>query len=269
MNSLFQSIDIHNSRKKRRRNVVRAAEVVLLAAGFICVGWFGWSMFERRIGDSYGNYSLEARLRGEEPSVVGYVQSLFDRGEERSRQEALDEPTPPAEQRAERPKRPPMASGAVVGRIEVPRIKVSAVVREGSDDKTLKRAAGHVPYTALPGEHGNVGIAAHRDTHFRNLRGIRKGDRVRMVTTWGVYEYEVESLKVVMPEAVHVLNPTPEPALTLVTCYPFNYVGSAPKRFIVRARQVEPPVVEARTRNRNTGGDLSAERIPRKARRGS
>jgi sortase A len=264
MNSLFHPGD----NRKKRRNFLRAAEVVLLAAGFLCVGWFGWSVFERRISDSYGNYSLEARLDGREPSMLGYIRSLFDRDQQRSRQQKDEEPPSP-DPKPERQKRPPMARGAVVGRIEVPRIKVSAVVREGSDDKTLKRAAGHVSYTALPGEHGNVGIAAHRDTHFRNLRHIRKGDRVRMVTTWGVYEYEVDSLKVVKPEAVHVLDPTPDPALTLVTCYPFNYVGSAPNRFIVRARQVDPPVVAAGAApTRNRDADV-AERLPRKTRSGS
>jgi sortase A len=118
-------------------------------------------------------------------------------------------------------------------------------VREGSDDKTLKRAAGHVPYTALPGEHGNVGIAAHRDSFFKNLKKIREGDVIKMKTSWGMYEYEVESLSIVMPKNVEVLDPTPAPTMTLVTCYPFNYVGSAPKRFIVRARQVNPPVEDS------------------------
>jgi sortase A len=114
------------------------------------------------------------------------------------------------------------------------------VVRSGVDSKTLKRAIGHVPYTALPGEPGNVGIAAHRDTFFRNLKGVKVGDVIRMVTPGGTYDYEVDSLKIVWPKNVEVLDSTPQPALTLVTCYPFNYVGSAPKRFIVRAKQIAP-----------------------------
>ena len=91
----------------------------------------------------------------------------------------------------------------------------------------------------MPGQVGNVGIAAHRDTFFRNLRDVRKGDELRFVTPEGTFSYEVESLKIVKPKNVEVLDPTPEPVITLVTCYPFNYVGSAPNRFIVRARQVE------------------------------
>ena len=139
-----------------------------------------------------------------------------------------------------------MATGSTVGRIEIPRIDVSTIVREGTDTRILKRSAGLIPYTALPGEHGNVGIAAHRDSFFRNLKNIREGDVIRMTTTWGDYEYVVESTKIVQPANVEVLDPTTTPALTLVTCYPFNYVGSAPKRFIVRARQIDPAPATAK-----------------------
>jgi sortase A len=115
-------------------------------------------------------------------------------------------------------------------------LDISAIVREGVDSNTLREAVGHVPNTAFPGDPGNVGIAAHRDTFFRNVRNIRKGDRVTMVTRKGTFEYTVDSLKIVAPSDVKVLDPTPEPAITLVTCYPFNYIGSAPKRFIIRAK---------------------------------
>jgi sortase A len=138
--------------------------------------------------------------------------------------------------------------GAPVGRVVIPRLNITAVVRSGVDDKTLKRAVGHVPTTALPGRPGNVGLAAHRDTFFRNLRGVRKGDLIRMITPGGEYDYRVESTKIVTPKNVEVLNPTKENALTLVTCYPFNYVGSAPKRFIVRAKQIR------RTEEAQSGG---------------
>ena len=216
------------------------AELVLLMLGFLLVGWFGWSIADRHIEQSYDNYELQARVDGQEATFVGWLKYVARGGES---QDTAEQPPPkPEAERSRRVERPPMERGAVIGRIEVPRIKVSAVVREGSDDKTLKKAAGHVPYTALPGEHGNVGIAAHRDSFFRNLRNVKQGDRIRMTTTWGTYEYEVDSLKIVMPENVEVLDPTPDPALTLVTCYPFNFVGSAPKRFIVRARQIEPAV---------------------------
>ena len=139
-------------------------------------------------------------------------------------------------------RKPPV--GATIGRVEMPRLKISAIVRYGSDEKTLKRAVGLVPGTALPGQPGNVGVAAHRDTFFRNLRGVQVGDRIKLTTSSGDWEYEVESTKIVRPKNVEVLEPTPEPAMTLVTCYPFNFVGHAPKRFIVRARQITPMTEE-------------------------
>lgn len=129
------------------------------------------------------------------------------------------------------------ATGSTLGRIEIPRLGVSAVVRAGSDARTLRLAVGHIPGTALPGEDGNVGLAGHRDTFFKRLRDIKTGDTIRVVLPDGVFEYAVERTTIVMPSDVWVLDPTTEPALTLVTCYPFSYVGSAPQRFIVRAVQ--------------------------------
>ena len=211
--------------------------------GFLGVGWFVYSIVDARIYQSYENYKFEVGLRGERATLHGYIADLLKGDGDASRSEPTEQAAPPAPPQA---RRPPMPRGSTVGRMEIPRIKVSALVREGSDDKTLKRAAGHVPYTALPGEHGNVGIAAHRDSFFRNLRNVREGDVIRMETSWGLYEYEVEALNIVMPENVEVLHPTAAPSLTLVTCYPFNYVGSAPKRFIVRARQVNPPVADGK-----------------------
>jgi LPXTG-site transpeptidase (sortase) family protein len=117
-------------------------------------------------------------------------------------------------------------------------LNVSAVVREGVDSKTLRRAAGHVPGTALPGDDGNVAVAAHRDTFFRGLRDVRENDRIRMVTPDGTFEYVVRSTTIVTPTDVEVLDPREgKRELTLITCYPFNYVGHAPKRFIVKAEQ--------------------------------
>lgn len=92
--------------------------------------------------------------------------------------------------------------------------------------------------TAEPGETGNVVLGGHRDTFFRPLRGIRRGDRITVTTTTGKYRYRVDWTRVVNPEQTELLQPTPDPALTLVTCYPFRYVGAAPQRFIVRARMI-------------------------------
>ena len=128
--------------------------------------------------------------------------------------------------------------GDLVGRLDIPRIGISVMVVEGVDGGDLRRAAGHIPGTALPGEAGNVGIAAHRDTFFRPLRAIQRNDTITVSTLQGVYRYRVVSMKVVGPEDIQVLYPTGRDTLTLVTCFPFNYVGPAPKRFIVRADRV-------------------------------
>jgi sortase A len=129
----------------------------------------------------------------------------------------------------------------LVGWLEIPRLRLSVMVREGSDTATLAKAAGHLPSTPLPGTLGNVAVAAHRDTFFRPLRNIKVNDRITFTTLQGTFEYQVESLRIVHPTDVSVLRASTEPTLTLVTCYPFYYVGSAPQRFIVRARQVGSP----------------------------
>jgi sortase A len=125
----------------------------------------------------------------------------------------------------------------VVGRLEIPRLGVSVMVAEGVDDSDLKRAVGHIPGTALPGQLGNVGIAGHRDTFFRPLRSIQRDDKITVSTLQGAYRYRVVSTTVVRPEDIQVLYPTGRDSLTLITCFPFDYVGSAPKRFIVRAER--------------------------------
>jgi len=124
-----------------------------------------------------------------------------------------------------------------LARLEIPRLGIDAVVVEGTSDGDLRRALGHVPATALPGEAGNAAIAGHRDSFFRPLRMVRKGDLIRVTTRRGTYLYEVEYAEVVPPGDLLVLQPTTQPSLTLVTCFPFQYIGSAPDRFIVRARQ--------------------------------
>ena len=117
------------------------------------------------------------------------------------------------------------------------------VVVEGVDKTSLRRAVGHIPGTPLPGETGNVGLAGHRDTFFRPLKDLRIKDEIRLSTLKGVFQYEVVSLRIVEPENVGVLASADENVLTLVTCYPFSFVGPAPKRWIVRARQVSSQAV--------------------------
>jgi sortase A len=129
-------------------------------------------------------------------------------------------------------------AGSPIGRIEISSIGIAAMVLEGTDGKTLSVAVGHVPGTPVPGQQGNVVLAAHRDTFFRGLRKIRRDDEIVMTTLDGSYHYLVDSTQVVDPDDIRVLAPTPDDFLTLVTCYPFYFVGPAPKRFIVRARRI-------------------------------
>jgi sortase A len=128
--------------------------------------------------------------------------------------------------------------GEPIGRLEVPRLHLSAVVANGDDDETLRVAIGHLPDTPLPWEEGNSALAGHRDTLLRALRNIRVDDDMRVVTAYGEFMYQVKRIVIVAPDDLSVLTPTPQAALTLVTCYPFSYVGHAPKRFIVQAARV-------------------------------
>ena len=140
-------------------------------------------------------------------------------------------------QRSDATKTVPMAGG-LIGRIDIPRLEVSVAVMEGSGAAILRHAAGHIEGTALPGQPGNVGISAHRDTFFRPLRNIRQDDLITVTTTLSTYRYRVVSTRIVLPTNVGVLDAGTAQVLTLVTCYPFWFVGTAPDRFIVRAERV-------------------------------
>ncbi|HEX4996637.1 MAG TPA: class D sortase [Terriglobia bacterium] len=129
--------------------------------------------------------------------------------------------------------------GALVGKLEIPRIGVSVMVLQGIESRTLIAGAGRLPGGPRPGAEGNVVIAAHRDTFFRNLEGIAPGDRILMTTLSGTYAYIVGATNIVDPEDAEVLLSGNSHELTLITCYPFYFIGPAPKRFVVHAREVE------------------------------
>jgi LPXTG-site transpeptidase (sortase) family protein len=131
-----------------------------------------------------------------------------------------------------------VANGDVIGEMMIPRLELKTIVAQGESPKILRRAVGHVPGTAMPGQPGNVALAGHRDSFFRSLRSIQLGDAITIKTPDGEFDYQVESTQVVLPSDVQVLQPSTEKTLTLITCFPFYYVGPAPKRFIVRARQI-------------------------------
>lgn len=187
--------------------VLRLLERLLLLIGAVLIGYWGYVSVEAALYQRLENRELDAILQSAPVAA----------------------PDPAAAPRA----RP--ATGSAVGRIEIPRLGLSAIVRAGSDARTLRLAVGHIPGTALPGEAGNMGLAGHRDTFLKRLRDIRPDDTITVVTPDGTFTYRVARTHVVEPTDVWVLDSTERPVLTLVTCYPFTFVGSAPQRFIVRA----------------------------------
>jgi sortase A len=201
----------------------RRIELCLLLAGAIAVGIWASSYARRAVYQAWGNLVLNRRIENSPANT-----SL---------------PAPSTQASA-----PPLRNGALIGRLAIPRLNVRAVVREGAGRDTLDVALGHIPGTALPGQSGNAGIAGHRDTLFRGLRNIAKGDVIEFQTPAGKYNYKVESTGIVKPDDVGVLSRSQYSEMTLVTCYPFYYVGSAPDRFIVKARLEGPPATTAQTR---------------------
>ena len=126
-------------------------------------------------------------------------------------------------------------AGDVIGRLEIPTLGLSVPMTAGIESSSLLKGVGHIEGTAVPGGLGTLGLAGHRDTYFRPLRRIQNGMDIRVTDATGTYHYEVDSTEIVLPEQVDVLAIRERPELTLVTCYPFDYVGAAPKRFIVHA----------------------------------
>lgn len=187
------------------RRVLRAAYFVFLIVGTAAAGYAGYQWLDTYWYQSVTTSTLET-LREEAPVT-------------RAAEEA------------------PVSLGDVIGEIDVPRLGPKATVVQGDSESLLRRAVGHLPGTALPGHAGNVALAGHRDGLFRPLRNVRPGDTILLRTRDQQIEYEVEWTAVVPPVDTQVIESTHEPALTLITCFPFYYVGPAPKRFIVRARE--------------------------------
>lgn len=248
------------SRQSDSRRRYRWAEYALLFLGLIALDCFIWVNVDTSIGQAYDNWSLDRQIQGYQPSLRGFVADKLEvpwlaPADVRTGPEGETEAGVPVNGKGQPEKsasrtgqRNASAAGSskgrlpestLIGRVAVPRLRLSATVREGVDDATLRKAVGHMPTTALPGQPGNVALAAHRDTLFRKLRDIRKRDKIVLETVDNTYDYLVESTSIVMPDDLSVIQAEPgDQLLTLITCYPFNYIGSAPKRFIVRARQV-------------------------------
>jgi sortase A len=225
-------------RTSPKRRWLVGLEWFFLLAGLVALDTCVWVNTSSTMSQAYQDWAFDQTLRGLTPSVRGFVADEMSwlMGAQREKVEA-----PEATQKLQpMPQGKPPLPSSVIGRLEIPRLSLTAMVREGADGKTLHRAVGHIPGTALPGYAGNVALAGHRDTFFRALRNIQKDDTIELETENGTYRYVVDSIDIVGPRDVGVLAASHGQTLTLVTCYPFYYVGSAPKRFIVRAAQVSP-----------------------------
>jgi len=233
----------------KTRGGLQVLEWLFLLVGLVLLDCYVWINTSTVLYQAYEDWTFDQTLRGLTPSVGGFIGDEWRwlRGERGLAPSVVSprEGEAPS-QYATIPEAKPLLPSALIGRLEIPRLGLSVMVREGADNGTLRKAVGHIPGTALPGVIGNVALAGHRDTFFRPLRNIKKGDDIDLQTERGTYRYVVESTKIVGPRDVGVLAASGGETLTLVTCYPFYYVGSAPKRFIVRATQVaailQPPL---------------------------
>lgn len=192
----------------RKRGLLIWLELALMVAGAACLAYYFWMQHEANVA--------QRRAR---------------RSESRVARVRRDESTAPNSARTR------LRHGDVVCELDIPRLRLSVMVFEGDDSSVLSLGAGHIPGTALPEASGNIGIAAHRDTFFRPLRLMRPNDEIALKTDRGTLRYTVTRTQVVPPSDSRVLARAPDRDLTLVTCYPFWYVGSAPERFIVYARR--------------------------------
>ena len=226
--------------KHSRSNLARRLELTLLWAGLAGVGTWLASIAIVFAFQSWDNWAFERHSRGEAVRFEEYAklqaQWVGDKFQSLVGRNDLPQRPAPETVRPVRPQAP--TNDELIGRLTIARLQLMTTVREGTGAATLALAPGHIRGTTLPGQNGNVGIAGHRDTFFQSLANIRLEDIVEFETMDARYVYQVTSTKVVKPEDISVLRAGLYPELTLVTCFPFGFVGSAPDRFIVKARLI-------------------------------
>jgi sortase A len=212
----------------RTQSFLRGSRYLFFIMGTLALSYCSWVLLDARLYQAYQTGRFQQELKDSQASH-GNSEPVHT------------SPLPPLEEaKAARAESVGMTrhGRAPLGRIEIRTIGVAAMILEGTDNKTLRRAVGHIPGTPLPGQPGNVALAGHRDTFFRALKDIRQNDEITLETLRGLYRYRVDSIKVVDPEDTEVLHDSDDAILTLVTCYPFAFVGPAPRRFVVRARRI-------------------------------
>jgi sortase A len=191
----------------RLRRLLRWTQRLLFITGALALGYVGFTLLDARLYQVSAKRSLEGQIHREK-------------------------------EHQESQRKPALKTGDVLGRVDIPRLGISVAVLQGTSSRTLRLGAGHIEGTPLPGDTGNSGIAGHRDTFFRELKDIRENDEIQLQTATELFHYEVDWVKVVDLDDMTVLEPpTSGSTLTLVTCYPFYFVGSAPNRFVVRAHK--------------------------------
>ncbi len=210
----------------RESRLRRVTSLMLLVVGIVGVGIYCEAWLYRTAYQAYESWQFD-----HQPDVPPTLAATRDA--KPMKRAALPSVLPDPDRGVARS--PITGTGWVVGRISIPRLHLSAIVEEGVDETTLSRAVGHIPGTALPGETGNIGIAGHRDTFFQKLKDLQPHDKIDFTTRSGNFHYVVDTLTVVEPSDVRVLEATGGKILTIVTCFPFHYIGNAPRRFIVHA----------------------------------
>lgn len=215
----------------------RLLSALLVIAGVVLLGFVALRYWSGYRGQEAGRQAWE-EARAAQPVPTLHVPTPASTARENP---GIAGPVPsPA---AAEPGEPPYPQGQPIARLRIPAARMDYVVFGGDDEATLEKGPGHVPGSELPGEEThrkNCVITGHRDKHFRNLGWVRKGERIELETRSGTLSYRVVSREIVTPDAVRVLAPTEKPRLTLITCFPFNYVGPAPKRLVVVAEPLAP-----------------------------
>jgi LPXTG-site transpeptidase (sortase) family protein len=250
-----------------KKKLLRFLEKFFLISGLLVLGFYGSAKLYSHIYQKYTSYTFNEELSRRTPTIKGFVKSLFGIVPRIEKSEKSRPPTSPQPQideaellhrmiyapemvpdggkewdksrldKYKKAQTPP--AGSVLGRLEIPSLNLSVMLLQGTDDWTLNRAVGHIEGTSLPGQPGNLGIAGHRDGFFRCLKDIKRNSTVILTTLSGRFSYRVNGIDIVQPKDIEVLSTTKNPTLTLVTCYPFLYLGDAPKRYIVSAEMIK------------------------------